>query len=245
LQPKIAETAVAKSTEHKMVMAMTMEGKFRVKVAGVEKATAQVIPLQDYAWSMNQGTKLSRIEEPTAEHASQQIADEHFAEADAEIAAQLEQTHASADDVRMIAELFRDFGADDVFVYDGGIDMRKYGNRFDLNNFDLVFVIPQTRQAELKQKLQAGIDNTDGLRDQIRTTMPLFEFEMDNEQGLKVKMRIGDKEQSVMFLYGEVWGANREEQQKIVEDDGNETDAHDLNILDGEAANSDVMQKVA
>lgn len=207
----------AKSTEHQMVMAMTMEGKFRVKLAGVEQATAQVIPLKDYSWSMNQGTKLSRLEEPTAEHALQEIKDDHFSEADAEISEQIEQTHASADDVKMLAELFRDFGADDVFVYDGGIDMRKYGNRFDLSHFDLVFVIPETRKDELKKMLSAGVDDPDGLREQVRTIMPLFEFEIDNEQGLKVKMRIGDREQSLMFLCGEVWGSNREEQKQIVE----------------------------
>lgn len=221
------------SGSHQMKMEW-IGNKARINLAGTE-ATAMAVPLRERPFSPFVGSKISDIDKAVAERVVHDIEGGDIEGPKEQLLEQAEKTHASGDDLKKIAELFRDFGSEHIYAYDGGIDMRYYGHSFDLNSFGLVYIIPETLKSKMIEMMSNGIDDANtGMRGQFRMNKRMFEFQMghDDERGFSVSVKFGDVEQKILFLLGEVEGADRSFNQKSKETD----------LLNGGAQNLDTLE---
>lgn len=180
----------------------TLGGKCRVKLAGVE-AYVNVSPLYDYGLVDRTASKVNAVEAEEAHKiAGGDVQEEEIIE---QVERQLDKSRLKGEALRVLSQIFREFGAHDVYVAQGvegrpGFDTAKLGHKIDFGDAT-TFVVPRNRRDELERILHGAIPTAASEQNERFNLNLRWQFLKD--EGIVVKYETGEGEEKVVFLFGE------------------------------------------
>lgn len=201
-QPEKPKVDAPEKKPDSSIAMYTLGGRAQAKLAGVD-AYVNVIQLGDYGLVDRTGTKLTDVEQHTADAAG----DIDDPEAIKKIEEQLDASRLEGEALKVLSQIFREFGSQDVFVADAGpdggaaFDTAKMGHKMDFGDAT-TFVVPEDRKDELKGLLQEPV-STAASEQSEQFNMDLRWQFLDDDQGVRVKYNIGGREEEIVFLFAE------------------------------------------